>query len=49
MHCNTIRKDECKGGWSVELTTLSPSVADYVEILGASTSWRSKGLSRPVL
>ena len=28
--------------------TLSPSPADFLEILGTSTSWTSKGLSRPV-
>ena len=28
---------------------LPPSCADSVEILGASTSWSPKGLSRPVV
>jgi hypothetical protein len=27
--------------------TLPPSFAVYLEILGASTSWNTKGLSRP--
>jgi hypothetical protein len=31
------------------LTTLSPSCADCLEILGASTSWNTQGLSRPVM
>jgi hypothetical protein len=35
-----------KGGRFVELTTLPPSCADCVEIMGASTSWSSKGHSR---
>ena len=38
-----------KGGWCVGLTTLPPSGADCQEILAASTSWSSKGLSRPVM
>ena len=33
------------GGRCVGLTTLTPSCADCLEILGASASWRSKGLS----
>jgi hypothetical protein len=33
----------------VGLTTLSPSCADCLEILGALTSWNPKGLSRPVM
>jgi hypothetical protein len=37
-----------KDGWCLGLTTLPPSCADCVEILGASTSWDPKGLSRPV-
>jgi hypothetical protein len=37
-----------KSGRFVGLTTLSPSCADCREILGASTSWNSQGLSRPV-
>jgi hypothetical protein len=28
--------------------TLPPSCADYLDILGPSTSWNSRGLSRPV-
>jgi hypothetical protein len=35
-------------GLCVGLTTLPPSSADCLEILGASTSWSPKGLSRPV-
>ena len=38
-----------KGGRCVGLTTLPPSCADCLEILGASTSWRPKGLSRDCL
>jgi hypothetical protein len=37
-----------KGGRCVGLTALPPSCADCLEILGASTSWSLKGLSRPV-
>jgi hypothetical protein len=36
----------CKGGRCVGLTTLPPSCADCLEILGASTSWSPKVLSR---
>jgi hypothetical protein len=36
-----------KGGWCRRLTTLPPSCADCLEILGASTSWSPKDLSRP--
>ena len=39
---------EYKGGRCVGLT-LSPSCADCLEILGASTSWNPQGLSRPVM
>jgi hypothetical protein len=38
-----------KGGRCVGLTTLPPSCADCLQILGASTSWISTGLSRPVM
>ena len=38
-----------KGGRCVGLTTLPPSCADCLEILGASTSWSPKGSSRSVL
>jgi len=38
-----------KGGRCVGLTTLPPSCADCLEILGASTFWILKGLSRPVM
>jgi hypothetical protein len=34
--------------WCVGLTTLPPSCAHSLEILGASTSWSPNGLSRPV-
>ena len=37
-----------KGGRCVRLTNLLPSCTDCPEILGASTSWSPKGLSRPV-
>jgi hypothetical protein len=37
-----------KGGRYIELTTMTPSCADCLEILGASTSWSPKGLSRSV-
>jgi hypothetical protein len=36
-----------KGSRCVGLTTLPPSCAECLEILGASTSWSPKGLSRP--
>jgi hypothetical protein len=35
-----------KSGRCVRLTTLPPSCADCLEILGASTSWNPQGLSR---
>jgi hypothetical protein len=38
-----------KGGRCVGLTTVPPSCADCLEILGALTSWSSKGMSRPVM
>jgi hypothetical protein len=38
-----------KGSRCVGLTTLPPSCADCLEILGASTSWYPQGLSRPVM
>jgi len=34
---------------SVGLTTLPPSCANISEIVGASTSWKPKNLSRPVM
>jgi hypothetical protein len=37
-----------KGDRCVGLTTLPPSCADCLEILGALTSWNPKGLFRPV-
>jgi hypothetical protein len=37
-----------KGGQCVRLTTLPPSWADGLEIVGASTSWNPRGLSRPL-
>jgi hypothetical protein len=36
------------GGRCIWLTTLPPSCADCLVILGASTSWSPKDLSRPV-
>jgi hypothetical protein len=38
-----------KGGRYVELTILPPSFADSLEILETSTTWSSKGLSRPLM
>jgi hypothetical protein len=38
-----------KGGGWVGLTTLPASCADFLEFLGASTSWSLQGLSRPVM
>jgi hypothetical protein len=38
-----------KGGRCVGLTTLPPSCADCLKNLGASNSWKSQGLSRPVM
>jgi hypothetical protein len=38
-----------KDGRCVRLTTLPPSCADCLKILGASTSWNPQGLSRPVM
>jgi hypothetical protein len=35
--------------WCVGLTTLSPSYPEFIEILGASYSWSSKGFSRSVM
>ena len=40
---------EVKGGPCVGLTTLPPSRADCVKILGALTAWNPKGLSRPLM
>jgi hypothetical protein len=37
-----------KGGRCVRLTTLQPSCADCLEILGASVSWSPEGPSGPV-
>jgi hypothetical protein len=37
-----------KSSRCVRLTTLPHSYADLLEILGASNSWRSKDLSRPL-
>jgi len=36
-----------KGGRYVGLTTLPPSCAECIEILGVSTFWNPKSLSRP--
>jgi hypothetical protein len=38
---------EGKGGRCVRLTTLLPSRADCLEILGASNSWKPKSLYWP--
>jgi hypothetical protein len=40
---------ESKGGRCMWLTTLPPLCTDCLEILGASTSWSSKGPSRSVM
>jgi hypothetical protein len=40
---------EGKGGRCVGLTTLPPSCADCLEIVGASNSWSLNGLSRPLM
>ena len=37
-----------KGGRCVWLVTLSPSRVNFLEILGASTYWKPRGLPRPV-
>jgi len=37
------------GGRCLGLTTLPPSCADFLKVLGAPTSWPPKGLSRPVM
>jgi len=39
---------EGTGSRCVRLTTLSPLFANYLDILATSTSWKPKGLSRPV-
>jgi len=36
-----------KGGWCLGQKNLPPSCANFLEILGTSASWSSKGLSRP--
>jgi len=38
-----------KGGWWLGLTTVPPSCADCLEILGTSTFWSLQDLSRPEL
>jgi hypothetical protein len=38
-----------KDGRCVGLTTLPPSCANFLEILGASTSWNPSDLSRPAM
>jgi hypothetical protein len=38
-----------EGGQCIRLRALAPLCADYLEILGSSTSWSLKGLSRPVM
>jgi hypothetical protein len=39
---------EVKGGRCIRLSTLPPSIDECLEILGASTSWKTKDLARPV-
>jgi len=38
-----------KGGWCLGMTILPPSFTDRLKIPGASNSWSSKGLPRPVM
>jgi hypothetical protein len=38
-----------EGAQCLRLTILPPSCADYLDILGASTSWSPKGRSRDVM
>jgi hypothetical protein len=38
-----------KGGQNARLTTLQPSCAGCLEILGALTSWKPIGTSRPAM
>ena len=38
-----------RGGRCVEVTTLPPSCADFLEILIASTSWSPKALARSLM
>jgi len=38
-----------KGGQCMGLTTLPPSLADFIEIQRALKYWISNGLSRPVM
>jgi len=38
-----------KGGQCIGLTFLPPSYAKCLEILADSSSWKPKGLSRPVM
>ena len=38
-----------KGGQCLGLTTLPSSCSDFLEILGASTSWSFTGLFQPVM
>jgi len=40
---------EGKGSQCKQLTSLPPSCANCLEILGVSTSWSPKALSRPVM
>jgi len=37
-----------KGGRYLGLTNMSPSCADFLQIMGATTSWRTNGLSRSI-
>ena len=51
-NCEFILRSTADPKWTnhcVGLTTLQPSCADYLENLGASTSWNRQGLSRPVM
>jgi len=51
------KRNECQGyfpgvggggsGPGLRSKTLPPSCADCIDVLGASTSWNPKGLSRP--
>ena len=46
--CTRNMSSELKAAGVLGLTSLPPSCADCVHILGASTSWRHKDLSRTV-
>jgi hypothetical protein len=45
-HKGSLLRGKC--GWCVRLTTFQPSYAHCLEILGTSTAWSTKSLSRLV-